>query len=60
MSCPMARPLRIDIENGLYHLTILRWEQWIIMWDDGDQRSWLDLLDCVVLRCAWRNGMRTG
>ncbi|MBN2580614.1 MAG: transposase [Pirellulales bacterium] len=50
----MARPLRIDIENGLYHVTSRGWERRAIVRDDGDRRHWLDLLARVALRRAWR------
>lgn len=50
----MARPLRIDIENGLYHVTSRGWERRSIVRDDADRDSWLKLLDRVVTRCGWR------
>jgi REP element-mobilizing transposase RayT len=50
----MARPLRIEVENGLYHVTCRGWERREIVRDDMDRESWLDLLDRVALRCGWR------
>jgi REP element-mobilizing transposase RayT len=50
----MARPLRIDIENGLYHVTSRGWERRAIVRDDGDRERWVSLLERVALRCGWR------
>ena len=50
----MARPLRIELENGLYHVTCRGWERREIVRDDADRESWLELLERVVLRCGWR------
>ncbi len=48
----MARPLRIDIENGLYHVTSRGWERRAIARDD--RQRWLELLDRVATRCGWQ------
>lgn len=50
----MARPLRIDIENGLYHVTSRGWERRAIVRDDRDRQRWLELLDRVATRCGWQ------
>lgn len=50
----MARPLRIDIENGLYHVTSRGWERRAVVRDDRDRQHWLDLLERVATRCGWR------
>ncbi len=50
----MARPLRIDIENGLYHVTSRGWERRVVVRDDRDRQRWLELLDRVATRCGWR------
>lgn len=50
----MARPLRIEIENGLYHVTSRGWERCAIVKDDEDRREWMKLLDRVAIRCGWR------
>jgi len=50
----MARPLRIDVEDGLYHVTSRGWERRVIVRDDPDRQRWLDLLDRVATRCGWR------
>ena len=50
----MARPLRIDVENGLYHVTSRGWERRVMVRDDRDRQRWLQLLDRVAARCGWR------
>jgi REP element-mobilizing transposase RayT len=50
----MARPLRIDIENGLYHVTSRGWERRVMVRNDADCQHWLELLDRVAVRCGWR------
>ena len=49
----MARPLRIDIPQGVYHVTSRGLERRAIVRDDGDRRKWEQLLDAVVSRCQW-------
>jgi putative transposase len=50
----MTRPLRIDVADGLYHVTSRGWERRTIVRDDGDRQRWLDLLARVAVRRAWR------
>ena len=50
----MSRPLRIEIENGLYHVTARGWERGVIVEGDRDREDWLGLLDRVASRCGWR------
>ncbi len=50
----MSRPLRIEIENGLYHVTARGWERRRIVESDGDREDWLRLLDRVAFRSNWR------
>ena len=50
----MARPLRIEIEDGVYHVTTRGWERRRIVRSDRDREDWLELLDQVVTRCGWR------
>ncbi len=50
----MARPLRIDIEDGLYHVTSRGWERRTVVRDDRDRQRWFELLDRVATRCQWR------
>jgi REP element-mobilizing transposase RayT len=50
----MARPLRIDIEDGLYHVTSRGWERRVVVRDDRDRQRWCGLLDRVAARCGWR------
>ena len=50
----MARPLRIDIAGGVYHVTTRGWERRDVVDDDEDRCTWLRLLDRVALRFGWR------
>jgi REP element-mobilizing transposase RayT len=50
----MARPLRIEIENGLYHVTSRGWQRRAIVRDEADRQSWWELLDRVAVHCGWR------
>lgn len=50
----MARPLRIELENGVYHVTCRGWERHVIVDDDRDREKWFQLLDRVVQRFGWR------
>ena len=50
----MARPLRIEVENGLYHVTVRGWERRSIVRSDRDREDWLRLLDKTATRCGWR------
>jgi putative transposase len=50
----MARSLRIEMENGLYHVTSRGWERRVIVRDDRDRQEWDKLFDRVVVRCGWR------
>jgi putative transposase len=50
----MARPLRIEMENGLYHVTARGWERRVIVDHDRDRGDWLRMLDRVASRCNWR------
>ena len=49
----MARPLRIEMENGLYHVTTRGWERRGIVDSDRDREDWLRLLDRVATRSNW-------
>jgi putative transposase len=50
----MPRPLRIDIPDGLYHVTRRGLERRAIVRDDADRQKWTDLLDTVATRHRWR------
>lgn len=50
----MARPLRIAIPNGVYHVTSRGLEDHAIVRDDRDRLKWIDLLDRVSGRLGWR------
>lgn len=49
----MARPLRIEIPGGLYHITSRGDRREPIYNDDTDRRVWLDLLGQVCERFHW-------
>jgi len=50
----MARPLRIEIPDGVYHVTSRGLERRAIVRDDADRARWTDLLDRVARRRQWR------
>ena len=50
----MARPLRIDIPDGVYHVTSRGLERRNIVRDDRDRRKWLSLLARTAVRRDWR------
>ena len=50
----MARPVRIDTSNGIYHVTSRGLDRQPIVRDDGDRQKWTELLDRVATRRGWR------
>jgi len=50
----MARPLRIEIDGGLYHVTSRGWQRQVVVRDERDRQRWVELLDRVATRCGWR------
>jgi REP element-mobilizing transposase RayT len=50
----MARPLRIDLPDGVYHVTSRGLERREIVYDDRDRRKWLERLGAVATRRRWR------
>lgn len=50
----MSRPLRIELADGLYHVTSRGNRRESIYWDDDDRQCWLDVLARVCVRKAWR------
>ena len=50
----MARPLRIDLRGGVYHVTSRGLERREIVCDDRDRAKWVDLVDGVARRRRWR------
>ena len=50
----MARPLRLLVENGHYHVTARSWDRSAIYRSDEDRRTFLKLLDDAVDRFDWR------
>ena len=50
----MARPLRVEMADGVYHVTSRGLERRHIVRDDGDRQRWLHLLGEVAGRRGWR------
>lgn len=50
----MARPLRIELDGGLYHITARGNRRSEIFIDDADRHAWLAVLDEVCRRFNWR------
>lgn len=50
----MARPLRIEIPDGVYHVTSRGLERRRIVRGDADRGRWLHLLGTVCVRRDWR------
>ncbi len=50
----MARPLRISVPGGTYHVTSRGLERRSIVSDDVDCQQWTDLLGRVASRRNWR------
>jgi putative transposase len=50
----MATPLRIELPDGVYHVTSRGLERREIVCDDRDRRKWLELLAAVDTRRRWR------
>ena len=49
----MARPLRLELSGGLYHVTSRGDRREDIYMDDADRQRWLDILGEVCLRHNW-------
>lgn len=50
----MARPRRIELAGGLYHVTNRGVDRRDIVCDDADRREWFRLFNGVALRYGWR------
>ena len=50
----MARPLRVDLPDGVYHVTSRGLERRRIVRDDTDRQRWVDGLGTVAQRRDWR------
>jgi len=50
----MARPLRLELENGLYHVTSRGDRREDIYVDDEDRVAWLKILGASCYRYNWR------
>lgn len=49
----MARPLRIELAGGLYHVTSRGDRREDIFLDEDDRRLWLEIFGSVCKRCNW-------
>jgi REP element-mobilizing transposase RayT len=49
----MARPLRIELSGGLYHVTSRGDRREDIYFETADRHAWLDLLGVVCKRFNW-------
>lgn len=50
----MARPPRLELANGIYHVLARGNERRAIFWDDGDRRRFLELVAELDARFHWR------
>ena len=50
----MARPLRIEYEGAIHHVTVRGLEKRPIVRDDADRGRWLDLFDRTATRHRWQ------
>ncbi|MDB5339319.1 MAG: hypothetical protein JWN70_4938, partial [Planctomycetaceae bacterium] len=50
----MPRSNRIDIANGVHHVTQRGFERRNIVLDDTDRSHWWRLFERIALRCRWR------
>jgi len=50
----MARPLRIEMEHGIYHVTSRGWEKRVLVDSERDRADWLRMLGEVAIRYGWR------
>ncbi len=50
----MARPLRLELAGGIYHVTSRGDRREDIYEDDEDREKWLDLLGTICKRFNWR------
>lgn len=49
----MPRPPRIQLANGLYHVTARGVAEYALFCDQGDRRLFIDLLRTTIRRCQW-------
>ncbi|MCU0722714.1 MAG: transposase [Planctomycetes bacterium] len=49
----MARPLRLSVPEGLYHVTSRGLERRAVVRDDRDREKWVRMLDVVAGRRGW-------
>ena len=49
----MARPLRIELAGGVYHVTSCGDRREDIYFNDADRRAWLEIFSQVCSRFNW-------
>jgi len=50
----MTRPLRLELNGGIYHVTSRGDRREAIYEDDDDRQKWMPTLGSVCERCHWR------
>jgi REP element-mobilizing transposase RayT len=50
----VARPLRLEVADGIYHVTARGNERRAIYRDDADRQSFLEILQATLARFRWR------
>jgi REP element-mobilizing transposase RayT len=50
----MARPLRVQIKNGVYHVTMEATSDWPLFFDAEDMTRFLRILGYVIERHGWK------
>ena len=50
----MSRLPRLNIADGVYHVTQRGLERRDIVLNDKDRHDWWRLFDCQATRCGWR------
>jgi hypothetical protein len=55
----MASPLRIEVPDGICHVSRRGLDRRAIVRDDADRRRWLGLLEGMATRRSWRESATT-
>jgi REP-associated tyrosine transposase len=50
----MGRPLRVQVENGIYHVTMQATSDWPFFYDADDYIRFLRILEYVIERTGWK------
>jgi len=53
----MERPLRVDIEDGVYHVVTRGIDRADIFRSDLDRKHWLDLMAEAHMRFQWETSL---